>query len=218
MSGVLFVTGIGTDVGKTVASAILVKALQADYWKPVQSGASEGTDGQRIQQWLGSAVIIHPETYCLQRAVSPHLAAREEGVHIELHAIHQHFQQIHRSDRWLVIEGAGGLLVPLNETQTFLDLIALLQVPVVLVSRQYLGSLNHTLLTARVLQQSGIAVAGWISNGSYESNEADLKKWLPWPELASLPRADTIDGRWIEQQASRLELQLLSTFQPAVSA
>ncbi|MBX5438031.1 MAG: dethiobiotin synthase [Thermoflavifilum sp.] len=209
MSGVLFVTGIGTDVGKTVASAVLVKALQASYWKPIQSGVAEGTDGQRIRQWLGQEVKVYPEAYRLQRAVSPHLAAREEGVQVDLKVVHQAFQNIPIADGWLVVEGAGGLLVPLNENQSFLDLIVSLHVPVVLVSRQYLGSLNHTLLTARVLEQAGVSVAGWICNGSYESNEEDLEKWLPWPKLASLEWTERIDAAWIEQQARQVRLQLL---------
>ncbi|MCL6523083.1 MAG: dethiobiotin synthase [Thermoflavifilum sp.] len=207
MSGVLFVTGIGTDVGKTVASAILVAALQADYWKPVQSGAEEGTDAERIQQWLGTSVVVHPEVYRLKRAVSPHLAAREEGISIDVSTIVKAFHRIHKPNRWLIIEGAGGLLVPLNENQTFLDLILQLQTPVVMVSRQYLGSLNHTLLTARVLEQAQIPVRGWMANGGYESNEADLEAWLPWPKLASLDWVEHIDDEWIRQQAQRLSLR-----------
>ena len=217
MAGVLFVTGIGTDVGKTVASALLVKGLQADYWKPVQSGATEGTDAQRIQHWLGSWVKVHPEVYLLQKAVSPHLAALEEGVHIRLQRIYEAFQRIYHPDRWLVIEGAGGLLVPLNEEQTFLDLIRLLQVPVVLVSRQYLGSLNHTLLTMQVLQQANMAVAGWICNGNYESNEEDLEKWLPWPKLAAMEWTEQISAAWFEEQVQHLNTQYLSTFQSSYS-
>ena len=130
----IFVTGTGTDVGKTVASAILVEALAADYWKPVQAGYDEGTDTEMISEIIQRAdASVHPETYKLKLAASPHIAAREEGVEIDIAKIAAHMPS---TKNQLVIEGAGGIMVPLNSHEFVIDLIAKLNARVVLVSRK----------------------------------------------------------------------------------
>ncbi len=154
-----FVSGIGTEVGKTVVSAILVKALQADYWKPVQAGDLLFSDSMKIAEWVPGA-RIHQEAYRLQTPMSPHAAADIDGIQIDLNAF-----ELPATDNSLIVEGAGGLLVPLNEKDHMLDLIERLKLPVILVSRHYLGSINHTLLSLEALKARNIPLAGLIFNG-----------------------------------------------------
>lgn len=156
----IFITGIGTDVGKTLASAIVTEALEADYWKPIQAGDISNSDTHKIKRYISNTkTVLHPNSYTLQTPASPHLAAAIDGVEIKAISITEPETQNH-----LVIEGAGGLLVPLNVIETILDLIKP-DYKVVIVSRHYLGSINHTLLTAEVLKQNGITPAGIIFNG-----------------------------------------------------
>src|SRR6187399_2352796 len=155
----IFITGIGTDVGKTVVAAIVTEALDAVYWKPVQAGFDQGTDTEWVGARLsGGAGRTAPEVYKLRKPASPHIAAREEGIQISLDKIRASMPE----DRPLVIEGAGGLLVPLNQQEFVVDLVRRLDARVILVSRNYLGSINHSLLTAAVCQAHGLDVAGWI--------------------------------------------------------
>lgn len=155
-----FVTGIGTDVGKTVVSAILVEALKADYWKPIQSGDLDWTDSDKVRSWVQNpSSVYHPSAYRLHTPMSPHAAAKIDGVQIELAKIKRP-----QTSRALVIEGAGGLLVPLNNTQTITDLIDGND-RIVLVSRNYLGSINHTLLSVAYLKQRGFSRVGIFFNG-----------------------------------------------------
>jgi dethiobiotin synthetase len=155
-----FITGIGTDVGKTIASAIITEALEADYWKPVQAGDIDSSDSHKIRKYISNVkTTIHGNSYALNTPASPHFAAQLDNVIIDLNEIKEPV-----TDNHLVIEGAGGLLVPLNEKDTIADLIKP-DYKVIVVSRHYLGSINHTLLTIEVLKQRGIAVAGIIFNG-----------------------------------------------------
>ena len=155
-----FITGIGTDVGKTVVSAILVEALEADYWKPIQAGDLEYSDTDRVREWVSNGTsVFHPNTYALNTPMSPHAAAEIDGVRIDLNSI----KDPHTNND-LVIEGAGGLLVPLNDKQTILDLVRE-DYKVIVVSRNYLGSINHTLLTLEALKSRGLCIAGIVFNG-----------------------------------------------------
>eukprot|EP00667_Euglena_gracilis_P029117 EG_transcript_38077 len=158
----LFVTGIGTGVGKTVVSAVLVRALQADYWKPVQAGDLHCLDSDFVRQMAANDVSrFHPERFLLDYPMSPHAAAARMGLTMRLADF-----QAPATPRPLVIEGAGGLLVPLNdEGLTILDLIDGLQATAVVVSQHYLGSINHTLLTAHALRARGVPVLGVVFNG-----------------------------------------------------
>lgn len=165
-----FVTGIGTDVGKTVAAAILTEALQADYWKPVQAGGLDFTDTDTVKSLVSNArSVFHPEAYRLKMASSPHKAAAAEGVEIDVKGM-----QLPDTQNNLVVEGAGGLMVPLNKRYLVLDLVQQLGLEVVLVSRNYLGSINHTLLTAEVLRYRKIPVAGIIFNGEESATSEDF--------------------------------------------
>jgi len=165
----LFVTGIGTDVGKTVVSAILVKALSALYWKPVQAGSSD-EDTVRTLSGIESTRLIAP-VYNLSTPCSPHQAAAIDGVKVKLAEL-----TLPRRSERIIVEGAGGLLVPLNESDLIIDLVRFLSLPVVLVSRQYLGSINHTLLTLAALRAYKIEVLGvvFVGDRNLESEKAIL--------------------------------------------
>ena len=156
----LFITGIGTDVGKTIASAIITEALEADYWKPIQAGDLDTSDSHKIKAFLSNdKTVIHPNSYALNTPASPHLAAEIDGITIDLKKI-----QEPETNNHLVIEGAGGLFVPLNDQDCVIDLIKS-DYKVIVVSRHYLGSINHTLLTIEALKSRKIAIAGILFNG-----------------------------------------------------
>ncbi len=152
-----FITAIGTDSGKTLAAAILCKALGADYWKPVQAGLPRDADTIKM---LMPGCKIHPETYLLTTPASPHAAAKIDGVEIDLNKF-----TIPTTNNSLVIEGAGGCLVPLNDRDFIIDIPKKLKLPIVLVANLYLGSINHTLLTINYLKQHDLDVKGIIING-----------------------------------------------------
>ncbi len=167
----LFVTGIGTDVGKTVVSAILVEALQADYWKPVQTGSYFSTDSEKIRKYISnSKTVVHPESYVLRQYMSPHAAAELEGQHIELSGINLPAS----SNANMVIEGAGGIMVPINEKEFILDIIIKTQSEVVLVVQNYLGSINHSLLSIDALRFRNIPVLGIVFNGPPHKLSEDI--------------------------------------------
>jgi len=202
----IFVTGIGTGIGKTFVSAILAKALDADYWKPIQAGFDEGTDSEWVANWLkDTGSVVHPEVYRLAKPASPHIAAREEGITIDIQNICKHIPKI---DRTLLIEGAGGLLVPLNNTTFVADLIKEIGAKVILVSRNYLGSINHSLLTARVCRDMQIPVIGWIFNDQYLDYEEEIVQWSNFPRIASIPYSDNVNGTFINSQAAAIRKQL----------
>ena len=158
----LFITGIGTDVGKTIAAAIITEALNADYWKPIQAGDLDDSDSHKIKKYLSNATtIIHPNSYAFTTPASPHLAAELDNVVVDVEQI----IEPGTNNRHLVIEGAGGIYVPLNDNDTIADLIKP-DYKVIVVSRHYLGSINHTLLTVEALKHRGTTIAGIIFNGN----------------------------------------------------
>lgn len=157
----IFVTGISTDVGKTIASSIIVEALEADYWKPVQAGDLDNSDSYKIKIKISNNKSqIFENSYKLNTPASPHLAAEIDGIKIDLEQI-----QEPKTNNHLVIEGAGGIFVPLNDKDSIIDLIQP-EYKIVVVSRHYLGSINHTLLTIEAIQNRGFEVAGIIFSGS----------------------------------------------------
>jgi dethiobiotin synthetase len=158
----IFVTGIGTEVGKTVISAILTEALQADYWKPIQAGDLHHSDTHKVVELISNSKSnFHGETFRLNQPMSPHAAAERDGVEIKLTDF-----KTPPTDSHLVIEGAGGLMVPINTKDCIIDLIEQSEAEVVLVSRNYLGSINHTLLSIEALQKRNIPIKGIIFNSS----------------------------------------------------
>ena len=205
----IFITGIGTGVGKTIVSAIVTEALQADYWKPIQAGFEEGTDANEIKALLtNNNSIIHPEVYKFRMPASPHIAAREEGIEIDINKIVQQ-QPILGKDKNLIVEGAGGIMVPLNDNDFVIDLIEKLPAKVILVSKNYLGSINHSLLTASICKQRNIDVIGWVFNDEYLSYEEEIVKWSGYPKIATIPFVDSIDKNFILHQAKLVKSLLI---------
>ncbi|HTD98832.1 MAG TPA: dethiobiotin synthase [Mucilaginibacter sp.] len=157
----LFVTGIGTGIGKTIVSAILVEKLKADYWKPVQSGDLDDSDSIKVKSLISNTEsVIHSEAYRLSQPFSPYKSAAIDNIAIDPEKF-----ILPDTNNTLIIEGAGGLMVPLNSNFLMIDLIKQLDAEVVLVSQNYLGSINHTLLSLETLKNYGIAVKGIIFNG-----------------------------------------------------
>lgn len=160
-----FITGIGTGIGKTVAAAVLSEALQADYWKPIQSGDLEASDSHFIRTFTSGNLLLHEEKYRLQLAASPHQSARKENIEIQLTDFSLPDTQNH-----LIVEGAGGLFVPVNDNDFIIDLIQYLKLPVVVVAKNYLGCINHTLLSVEALKSRQIPIALFVFNGDFDED------------------------------------------------
>ena len=194
----IFVTGTGTDVGKTVVSAILVAGMKAQYWKPVQCGLDELTDTQWVQQHtnLPESHFL-PETYRLKHPLSPHAAAELEDVEILMDAFC--LPEIEPEDS-LIIEGAGGIMVPLNAHNMVLDLIVALKIPVLLVSSNILGTINHTLLSLEQLRRTGIEVLGVVLNGDSNTiNRQAIEQYGNTSVLAEIPHLNNMHSDRLEE-------------------
>lgn len=189
MAKPLFITGIGTGIGKTVTAAILTEKLQADYWKPIQSGDLDESDTLKVKSLISNTkTVFHPETYRLTQPYSPHKSAAIDGITIDIDNF-----TIPETDNVLIIEGAGGLMVPLNETDLMIDLIKKLDAEVVLVSQNYLGSINHTILSWKVLKQEGIPVKGIIFNGNPDAeSERYILQYTGLTLLGKIPHLETL--------------------------
>lgn len=182
----IVVTGTDTNVGKTLVSSWLCLHLQADYWKPIQCGIAPASDTETVAQLTG--VRTHAETYRLKLAASPHLAAAQEGITINIVNCRPP-----TADR-LIIEGAGGVLVPLNQSEYMIDLMEKLNCPVILVARSTLGTINHTCLSLQALRTRNISVQGVILCGVPNAdNKAAIETYGEVEVLAELPKLDTIN-------------------------
>lgn len=180
----LFVTGIGTDIGKTIVSAILVEKLKADYWKPVQSGDLDNSDSMKVRNLVSNKKsVFHTEAYRLTQPYSPHKSAALDGIEINISSV-----SLPDTSNQLVIEGAGGLLVPLNNKHHVIDLISRFGAEVVLVVKHYLGSINHTLLSLEILKLRSIPVKGIIFNGERdEYSEKAIADYSDVPVIGRVP-------------------------------
>jgi dethiobiotin synthetase len=193
-----FVTGTDTNVGKTVLSALLVAALDAIYWKPVQTGTSEGSDRESVRQWSEATPEQLPlERYQFDPPVSPHLASREAGIRIDLEAFEFPLAPAGRS--WIV-EGAGGVMVPLNERDLMRDLMQRIGFPAIIAARASLGTINHTLLTLAALRDAHLPICGvvLIGNSNIENHRAiehygDVQIIGHIPILKEINRAALLD-------------------------
>lgn len=199
----LIVAGIGTEIGKTVASAVLVEALQADYWKPIQSGAltDSDSDTDTVRQLITNPIsTFHPEAYRLTQPLSPHAAAEIDGVTIDLATI-----RLPQTNRPLIVELAGGLMVPLNDRDLNLDLVQQLGLPVVLVSQNYLGSINHTLLSVDVCRHRNIPIIGILFNGpTVPATENFILQYTGLSCLGRIEQEDTVTKDVIRKYADIL--------------
>lgn len=187
-----FVTGTDTDVGKTFVCAVLMAGLAAGYWKPVQSGIDEGSDTEWIKRVTGlPAPRFFPERWRLNAPLSPHAAAKRDGVRI---ALSDFSLPDFKPMPHLIVEGAGGLMVPINEEHFMLDLIRHLGLPVLLVARSTLGTINHTLLSLAQLERSGLDVFGVVLNGPKNAgNRRAIEHYGGSPVIAEIEPLKTID-------------------------
>lgn len=195
-----FVTGIDTDSGKTLVSAILCEALEADYWKPVQAGLPKDSDTVKALI-SNTGTRIHPEAYLLQTPASPHAAAKIDGVDIRLDNF-----RLPETLNTLIIEGAGGCLVPLNDHDFVIDIARRLHSHIILVADLYLGSINHTLLTCEALTSRKLTVKGIIFNGdSNAESERIILHHTGLPRLLNIPREKNITRETVRHYAHQLK-------------
>lgn len=207
----IFISGIGTEIGKTVVAALITQALAADYWKPVQSGDLSYSDTMKVKALASHpAVTFHPEAFSLNTPASPHYSAELDGVQIKVTDF-----KLPQTNNFLVVEGAGGLMVPLNQSETMVDLIKHLGLPVLLVSQNYLGSINHSLLSLQCLQQHDIPLAGLIFNGPAVPSTTDIieqmsgqKALFHLPPLAEINQ--TVIADWAEKIKPILQKEFFS--------
>ncbi|MDR6804960.1 dethiobiotin synthetase [Dyadobacter sp. BE34] len=197
----LFVTGIGTDVGKTVCSAVLAEWFKADYWKPVQAGTLSHSDRKTVSRLTSDDIVTHAEAIRLRLAASPHKAARKERKSIAAEDL-----VLPETSNHLIIEGAGGLYVPINDRLCVIDWIESLGVDVALVVRNYLGCINHTLLSVRALQHRSIPLKYLIFNGPFD--EDTRRVILSYPDIQAtvldIPDFKTLSPQSIARAAHRL--------------
>lgn len=200
------ISGIHTGIGKTICSAVLCEALGYDYWKPVQAGELENTDSHTIKR-LTYTCQTFPERHSLTIPASPHYAAREEGIEIKLSDF-----ELPLSDRGIIVETAGGILSPLSETVSNLDLMAKLNLPNILVSNNYLGSINHTMLTIAALENRGIKTVGIIFCGEeVRSSRTYITNQTKIPILCSVPQFEELDAAAIQRFVASIQINLKAT-------
>lgn len=194
----VFVTGTDTNVGKTVIASIITAGFSARYWKPVQSGLSEPPDAATDSQWVQNVLALEPhdivpEAYRFALAASPHLAASNEGARISMAKIVAQYESLSK-DFSLVVEGAGGVLVPLNERELIIDLISCLNLPVIVVASTRLGTINHTLLTIEALRSRKVEVTGIVMNGLPNSSSKEaIENFSSLPVIAEVPLLNSFD-------------------------
>jgi dethiobiotin synthetase len=193
----LFITGIGTGIGKTIVSAILTEHLKADYWKPIQSGDLDNSDTMKVKSLVSNNMSrFHPEAYRLTQPYSPHKSAALDDITIQPEKI-----MLPETDNRLIIEGAGGLMVPLNNDFLMIDLIKQLNAEVVLVIKHYLGSINHSLLSLEALDSRNIHVKAIIFNGERdEDSEKLIRIYAQGAEILSIDAIEDINRENIARQ------------------
>lgn len=198
----LIVAGIGTEIGKTVASAVLVEALQADYWKPIQSGGLDDSDTDTVRRLISNSTSrFHPEAYRLTQPLSPHAAAEIDSIRIELDQF-----VVPQTENRLIIELAGGLMVPLNNHDLTIDLVQKLNLPVVLVSRNYLGSINHTLLSVEACRSRNIPLIGILFNGpTVPATETFILNYTGLPCLGRIGQEEAMTKDVVKKYARLLD-------------
>jgi dethiobiotin synthase len=202
-----FVTGTDTDIGKTLVSSWLLTQLDASYWKPVQAGVMPETDSSVVRRLAEiEADRILPEAYVLPEAIAPHEAARRAGIAIDMAKFVPPV-----SDRPLVVEGAGGLMVPLTDTAYVIDLAAELHLPLILVTRSTLGTINHTLLSLEAIRRRGLPLAGVVINGpETPHNRASIERYGQVEVIAEIPWLDVVNRSTLLTIEPELDLMKLA--------
>ena len=195
------IAGIGTGIGKTLVSSILVEALEADYWKPIQAGDLKNSDSLTVQNLISHSVsVLHPQRYCLTQPMSPHAAAKLDGVEIKLSDL-----SLPETNNNLIVELAGGIMVPLNANELNLDLLKQWKLPVVLVSQNYLGSINHSLLSLEILKNNKVTLAGIVFNGDRnKESENFILNYSKVKYLGHIPSLQQLNKQEIKKIANSL--------------
>jgi dethiobiotin synthetase len=196
------IVGIGTDVGKTVVSAIISEALSATYFKPIQAGDLDNSDSIKVRNLCSEKVTVAPERFKLKTPMAPHGAAKIDGVSMRISDI-----QFPKTDGFLVLEGAGGLLVPINEEkESLLDIYKKAHLPVILVSRHYLGSINHTLLTIKALESEKLQIAGVVYVGDENQvTESIIERFTDIKTIARIPIVDEVTPAFITEESKKFK-------------
>ena len=204
-----FITGIGTNVGKTIVSAILTEALKADYWKPIQSGTIEGLDSTTVKELISNTkTIIHPEAYLLKEPLSPHMAAKIDGVTIELENIQLpvRLSGVEAINN-LIIEGAGGLMVPINNKHYVIDIAMKFDCEIILVISNYLGCINHSILTIDYLLKHDFKIKAFIFNGDFNAEvKESISNYAPTIKNIDIPAFTIINKEIILSVANTIAL------------
>ena len=201
----IIIAGIHTGIGKTVCSAVICQALGYDYWKPVQAGELDNTDTIFIRQNVTNKnCTIHPERYRLTIPASPHYAAQLDGVEINANNF-----SLPQSNNKIVVETAGGIMSPLSNSFLNIDLMEQLQLPAIIVSNNYLGSINHTLLTVEALYKRSMQVKGLVFSGAaFESTREFILQYTKLPLLFSIPQFEKITPAVIADFAKTVSIHL----------
>jgi dethiobiotin synthetase len=204
MKNAIAIAGIHTGIGKTIAAAVITEALGADYWKPVQAGMQERDSIQVSSLITDGMHRVHPEAVALQTAISPHAAAALERVTID-------YTQFAwpKTDKLLVVETAGGVLSPIADMATMADFIKYYKLPTILVSQNYLGSINHTVASIEALRSRGIPIIGLVMNGDeYESSETFITNYTGTPIITRIPHFDSLSYERIKMAAATIKESL----------
>lgn len=206
-----FVTGTDTDVGKTLVSAWLLTQIEASYWKPIQAGTEPATDSATVQRLAElPPERILPEAYVLPESLAPHEAARRAGIVLDMDKL-----EAPQHEGLLIVEGAGGLMVPITDDAYMIDLAADLDLPIILVSRSTLGTINHTLLSIEAIRRRGLPLAGVVITGpETPHNRAAIERYGQIEVIAEIPWLDTINRSTLKTIVPEFDLIKLATVRP----
>lgn len=199
----IIIAGIHTGIGKTICSAVLTEALGHDYWKPVQAGDLDASDSIFVKNHISNAkTVIHPEAYRLTIPASPHYAAAQDGVEIRLDNL-----ALPKSDNSIIVETAGGLMSPLSDTLLNMDLIKYLNLPVILVTNDYLGSINHTLMSVEILRGANIEILGLVFSGKrVDATRTFIENYTGLKTLLEIPYFETLAKETLTNFANNLKI------------
>jgi dethiobiotin synthase len=206
-----FVTGTDTEVGKTLVSAWLLTQLDGSYWKPIQAGTVPTTDSATVQSLADLPVSrVLPEAYLLPEPMAPHESARRANIAMDMEKL-----KLPPHDGLVVVEGAGGLMVPIVDGAYMIDLAEALDLPIILVARSTLGTINHTLLSVEAIRRRGLPLAGVVISGpETPHNRAAIERFGKVEVIAEIPQLETVNRDTLKAIAPELDLLKLATVRP----